>query len=105
MWYDWDGALGNLMVYIQYGEKNGYTKYEVDRLATALKFSQPKTNKINCAELGLTEASLSEFGKKIRTTPEVLAKLTKYFNIASYPDVQEADLNLTAPTEDEAEDA
>lgn len=104
MWYDWDGALSRLLVYIQYGDKNGYTKYEVNKLVEALKFSQPKANKINCAELGLVEASFSEFGKKIRTTPETLAKLTRYFNIASYPDVQEADLNLTAPPEEEVEE-
>jgi hypothetical protein len=103
MWYDWDGALGSLLVNTQYAEK-GYTKYEKDRLAAALKFSQPKTNKINCQELGLAEASLSEFGKMIRTTPEVLTKLTKYFNIVSYPDVQEADLNLVEVKEDEADD-
>jgi hypothetical protein len=102
MWYDWDGALGSLLVNIQYADK-GYTKYETDKLVAALKFSQPKTNKINCAELGLSEASLSEFGKSIRTNPEVLARVTKYFNITSYPDVQEADLNLAAVKEDESE--
>lgn len=104
MWYDWDGALGSLLLNVQYAEK-GYTKYERDKLAAAIKFSQPKTNKVNCAELGLADASTSEFGKLVRTTPEVYARIAKYLNIASYPDVQEADLNLTSLKEEDSGDA
>lgn len=103
MWYDWDGALGWLLNDIQYGEKSS-TAYERDRLNKTLAFKQPKSNKITCEELNLVSASLSEFGKAISNNPEVRAKISKYLNISSYPDVQEADLNLTAPPEEETKD-
>lgn len=99
MWYDWDGALGWLLVDIQYAEK-GHVAYERDKLKATLKFSQPKTNRINCEELGLEGASLTEFGQAIRKNPEVQARLSKMLNIVHMPDIQEAEIELgTGPAD------
>lgn len=102
MWYDWDAALAFLLVDTQYAEK-GYTSYEREKLKKVLQFSQPKTNIINCDELKLSGASMSEFGHSIRMNPEVSERLAKMLNIVRFPDVQQAELNLQFTEEPESE--
>jgi len=98
MWFDWDGALGELLWSIKYNEKHrpkiyGYHK---DLLNEALFFTQPKTNQIKCEALGLDGVSYTEFGKAIRENAEIHTKVSEYLNIEHYPSVQDANIDFTA---------
>jgi len=101
MWYDWDGALGRLLVEMIYNDKVLHT-YDRDRLKAALAFTQLKTNVVKCAELNLEEASFTDFGKAIQANPEVREKISKFLRIVKYPDVQEADIELGSAEESDA---
>ncbi len=102
MWYDWDGALGRLLVEMAYNDKMLHA-FDRDRLEATLDFTQPTTGHVNCKELGLEDVSFTEFGKAIQNTPEVREKITKYLRIFKYPDVQEADVELGVGEESETE--
>jgi len=101
MWYDWDGALGRLLVEMLINDKMLHA-FDRDRLKATLAFTQPKTNEVKCPELNLEGVSLTEFGKAVRSNPEVLEKVTKFLRIFKYPDIQEADVELGGGEEDEA---
>ena len=93
MWYDWNSALGDLLLSMKYEDKKAYA-YEKERIDRMLMFTQPKTGRVNCAELDLKEASTAEFGKAIEGNPEVREKVSKLLNISKFPDVQQADCEL-----------
>ena len=93
MWYDWNSALGDLLLSMKYEDKKAYA-YEKERIDRMLMFTQPKTGRVNCAELDLKEASTAEFGKAIEGNPEVREKVSKLLNISKFPDVQQSDFEL-----------
>ncbi len=92
MTYDWAGALGRLLWGFKYNEKTKLYQQDIDRLNNALEFSNPKQKLINCKELGLEGASLTEFGRTIEANPEVRQKISRFLNISQYNDVQVVEL-------------
>lgn len=100
MFYDWDGALGYLLWSMKYDEKSKLFKSDVDRLKATIDFSATGKN-INCAELGLTGASYTEFGAAIRKSPEVSLRVSRFLNIARYPSFQDVDIEPFKGTDDE----
>lgn len=93
MWYDWNSALGDLLLRMKYEDKKAIV-YEKERIDRMLEFSQPKTGRVNCAELGLKEVSTAEFGKAIESNPEVREKVSKLLNITKFSDLQLVDAEL-----------
>lgn len=98
MWFDWDGALGELLWSMKYNDKHKPKLYEYDKkkLEEALYFTSPKANHIKCEALGLECVSYAAFGKAIRENEEVLQKVTTYLNISQFPSVQDVDIDFSA---------
>jgi hypothetical protein len=94
MWYDWHGALGRMLRDWKYSDKVKKFAYELEELDSALLFTQPRANRINCKELGLEEVSLYDFGKAIETNIEVRDRIQRYLGVAEFPTVQDADIDL-----------
>lgn len=101
MFYDWDGALGLMLWQLKYDEKSRAYDSDRKRLDETLLFTQPKGKRIKCDELGLDGVSFTEFGKAIRTTPEVQAKVARFLNIARYPSFQDVDIEPFKGKDDE----
>jgi hypothetical protein len=99
MWYDWYGALGNLLLNMKYNDKQKLYEHEKEKLDKTLYFVQPKPKRVKCEELGLDGVTASEFGKAIETNPEVRARVAKYLNIVQYPHIQEADIDTISSDE------
>jgi hypothetical protein len=97
MWFDWYGALGNLLLYMKYTDKTVF-KADKDRLEATLHFTQPSAGRVTCQELGLDKATATEFGHLIETTPELRARVAKFLRITEYPTIQEADIDFGAGT-------
>lgn len=106
MWYDWDGALGRLLIDLKYGDR--LVKHERDALEQALVFTQVKSQRVSCDELGLDHATPTEFGRAIASHPDVAARIKRFLGISSYPTVQHADvaslLAESSLSDDEDED-
>jgi hypothetical protein len=98
MWFDWDGALGELLWSMKYNDKHKPKIYEYhkNQLNEAIFFTSPKANHIKCDELGLECVSYSAFGKAIKANPEVYAKVVRYLNISEFPSVQDVDIDFEA---------
>lgn len=93
MVYDWAGALGRLLWGMKYGDdKTKLYQQDIERLKTALEFSNPKAKLINCEELGLEGANLTEFGRAIEANPAVREKISRFLMISQYNDIQVVDL-------------
>ncbi len=95
MWFDWPGALGNLLVYMKYVDKKTYAITK-KQLEDVVSFTQPAANKVNCKALGLEDASPTAFGRALEANDEIRAGLEKFFHVARYPGVQEADIDFEA---------
>lgn len=95
MWFDWAGALGGLLVYMKYVDKKTYASTKA-QLEEIVAFSQPAANKVNCKALGLEDASYTAFGQAIEANDEIRGKLERFFHVAKYPSVQEADIDFEA---------
>jgi hypothetical protein len=93
MWYDWDAALGRMLVHRKYADKEMFA-YDKDRMNKLIPFTQPKTDRVNCEMLGLEGASLTEFGKAIRENAEAASNVKKLLNIIEYPDIQGAEIDF-----------
>ncbi len=97
MKYDWEGALGWLLWAQKYDEKFKVYVQDLDRLDKILHFVQVGSKKINCKQLGLEEASLTEFGRAIETNEVMRAKISNYLNITKYTSVHDVDLKSAKP--------
>lgn len=86
-WWDWDWALGNLLVNgMKYNEKTpAATKADLDE---ALHFVKgPNTKTVKCEALFGSEdsvVSLEEFGRKIQETPDVCKRISSFLGISHY---------------------
>lgn len=98
MWFDWDGALGELLWSIKYNDKHKPKVYDHHKkeLEEALYFTQPKANSIKCEELGLDGVSYTAFGKAIRENEVVSKRISDYLNIEDFPSVQDVDIDFEA---------
>ena len=98
MWFDWHGALGEVLCRMLYDEnfKPKLFKEDKARLREALRFTQKAANSVKCEELGLDGASFYAFGKAIDDNIDVRDKLSKFLNITEYASVQEADIDYAA---------
>jgi hypothetical protein len=94
MWYDWYGALGNLLLNMKYNDKQKLYEHEKEKLDKALYFVQPKPKRVKCEELGLDGVTASEFGKAIETNPEIRSRIAKLLNVVQYPHIQEANIDV-----------
>lgn len=90
MAYDWDGALGNLLIGMKYGDKK-VNSYELDRLNDHLLFTVSGKD-VKCEALGLAGASTTEFGRAINTNPEVRDRISRFLRIKGYPDFQDVEI-------------
>ncbi len=93
MKYDWEGALGRLLWAHKYDPKFGCYAYDKDRLDRALLFVQKSSKTVKCEELGLAEATFSEFGRAIESNPDVRERISNFLDIKQYRSVQDVDLD------------
>jgi hypothetical protein len=102
MWFDWDGALGRMLAGMRFDDKwkPALHSHEKDELDAIVNFSMATTTLIDCDELGLERASFTEFGKLLRSTPEIYKKLENFLGIKQYPDIQTADIDFSFGEED-----
>lgn len=99
MWYDWDGALGNMLYSMKYSDKWKPALYEAEKteLNDLLGISEgSKASVVSCKRLDLKDVSFTEFGKAIRDNEEVAAQVSRFLRINRYPAVQEADIDFEA---------
>lgn len=96
MKYDWGGALGKLLWSMKYDDKKKLYEGDIERLSTALLFTQPKSKRIKCEALGLDEATFAEFGNAIEANPEIRGKVARFLNIRQYNNVQNVDIKPIA---------
>lgn len=97
MWFDWPGALGQLLCSMKYSKKFQPKLFEKDKkaLSEALHFVET-SKRVKCDELGLSKASYHEFGKAIEQDEEIRARISRFLNISRFPSVQEADIDFSA---------
>ncbi len=97
MWFDWPGALGQLLQSMKYNKKFKPKMFEQDRKALddALHFVE-SSKRIKCKELGLEKASFHEFGRAVEENPEVRARIAKFLSIRDFPSVHDADIDFEA---------
>jgi hypothetical protein len=98
MWFDWHGALGEMLQYMQYSDDSKLFKHDKDRLKEALRFTNGKGKTVNCDELELSDASYTQFGEAIYKNNEVYDRVSKFLSIVEYPSVQTADIDFAAGT-------
>lgn len=98
MWFDWDGALGQLLVNMKYSDKFKPKLFTQDkeRLEQAIQFVEGRGSTVKCKELGLESASLTEFGRAIKNNLDVYDRVRRFLGITEYPDVQDADIDFGA---------
>lgn len=101
MWFDWDGALGELLIDMKYNSKSPAKLFDPDkkRLNDLLMFTQLTGKRVKCDELGLEKATFSEFGRAIRKNVEVEDRLRAFLNIPELQSVQEADIDFSVRAE------
>lgn len=99
MKYDWEGALGNLLISMKYGAKKA-SAYELSRLTdptehphTALEFTGASGKDIKCPELELDGVDATAFGRAIEANPEVRKRISGLLRIQQYPTYKEIPLN------------
>ncbi len=98
MWYDWHGALGDLLMNMKYDPKKKVSEFERNLLDKAV-FFVGSGKKIKCEELGLVDASATELGKAIENNPVVRARVQNFLGIKHYPDIQDAEIEPYAESE------
>jgi len=98
MWFDWYGALGNLLVNMKYNDKfkPKFFKEDKERLAEILDFTEQKKNSIKCKQLDLDGASYYAFGRSIEDDIETRDRLSNFLNITEFPSIQTADIDFEA---------
>jgi heme-degrading monooxygenase HmoA len=95
-WFDWGWALGNLLVELKYGE--GLYAAEKKELSATLDFTQVSKDVVKSKEVfgDAEEHSLSEFGTKIESMPEIVEKLKGFLGITKYQTVEDYAATHTA---------
>lgn len=90
LWYDWPGSLGHLIFSMKYDEHA--LKHQREALDQVVHFAAARSNRVNCEELGLENATLSEFGAALESHPEIRKKLDIFLGIVMYSPIQSADI-------------
>lgn len=104
MLYNWDGALGQLLYDWKYDDKRKLYAADIERLNEVIYFVAGKKAKtVKCTAISETDLSFTEFGRAIEQTPELRYKVSRFLNIAEYPDVQVADIDRTPPKKKDAD--
>lgn len=98
MWFDWEGALGRLLVNMKYSDKFKPKLYKQDRerLDAALKFTQLKTTTVKCDELGIENGTHAELGKAIMDNDDVRRRVSNFLGIVEFPSFQTAEIDFSA---------
>jgi hypothetical protein len=99
MWYDWEWALGNLLVEMKYNDKMKLYAADKERLEQAIYFTQPKSGVVKCEALGLDGVDLAQFGRAIMESEAIFDKVKTFLRITDFVSVQDADIDFG--TEDE----
>lgn len=90
-WWDWDWALGNLLVHgIKYKEKQ-YAQEKKDLDETLFFVKGTNNNSVKCKELWGDEEfrTLEEFGRDIQANEEIHSKIKAFLGITHYKHFRE----------------
>lgn len=108
MWYDWDAALSIILAGVLKAEAgtrlsnlNSWSSFDKSRLKSILDFDVPNETSVSCKSLGMDRVSHTEFGRAIRSTPELSEKIAEFLNISlDHQSIQDVDQEMITSEEE-----